>query len=69
MKNFDDLNFECRKCGSVFYRDSSTRENYLITRGHKTCPVCGRVAVQQGNGWICLHCLAKYIKFEVGPDQ
>lgn len=69
MKNFDDLNFECCKCGSVLYRDSPTREQYLISRGHQTCPVCGRVAVRQNGGWGCLHCLAKYIKIEVGNNQ
>ncbi len=66
MHNYDDLNFECRRCGSVFYRLDRSRELELLDRRlTRTCPVCGRVAVPNNSGWSCLHCSAAAV---VGPS-
>lgn len=66
MKNFDGVNFRCSKCGGYHYRDDRRREKWLKNHGSKTCPVCGRVALQpgmlpnNGNGHVCIHCATEY---------
>ena len=63
MHDFDGLNHECldKACGHVFYFKNPDRERYLVERGWKRCPVCGRVAVNHnGNGNTCLFCSYKF---------
>ena len=59
MHNYDDVNFLCPGCRHVEYRESQVRESYLLSRGHKTCPICGHVAVIDTGGHVCLKCVAK----------
>jgi len=59
MHNYDEVNFLCPRCRHVKYVSSPVRESYLLSRGHKTCPVCGHIAVINNGGHVCLKCVAK----------
>ena len=67
MHNYDDINFECRECGELKYRAEDLERIKLLTKpqalggmGMPTCPVCGKVSIQNNGGYVCLECSSYY---------
>lgn len=68
MFNYDDLNFECKRCGETLYRATDVDRIRLLTNApynRPTCPVCGRVSVPNNGGFSCIHC-SHYYELEKG---
>lgn len=62
MDDLDGLNFICPVCGRVHYHHDEAREQALIYRGRKTCPICGHVLIIQNGYYTCLSCCKNLIQ-------
>jgi hypothetical protein len=77
MHNYDDVNFECRFCGTLYYHYRNVKRiAHLILpqslggMGMPTCNVCGHVSVGNNGGFSCLECSAYYeLPTKQRPDR